>query len=152
MGEQLADGDVLFAVGGELGQVFGDGVVGADSPLLVKLHDRGCGHERLGEGGHVEDGVEGHGLLCGQEGARSVAGAVNDLAVVANNENGSGNLMVRDGAVQDAIRDGEGGRREGWLGSTLSSGVSTVKQRDDEKHEGKIRFEGPRHFSIISCF
>ena len=45
--------------------VVSDGVVDTDLALLVELHHGGGGDQVLGERGHVEDGVLGHGFARG---------------------------------------------------------------------------------------
>ena len=119
VGEQLANGDVLLAVGGEVGKVLGDGIVGTEFALLVELHDGGRGHEGLGERRHVEDGVEGHGLLRGFKRARTVAMAIDDLAVVANDENRAGDLMFFDGCIEETVFGGEVGLSWNLRGSRV---------------------------------
>ncbi len=94
VGEALADGDVLLAIGGELGEVVGDGIVDADFSLLVELHDGGGGNEVLGERGHVEDGVLGHGLARGHERALAVNAMEDDVALVADQDDCAGQLVA----------------------------------------------------------
>ncbi len=60
VGEELADGDFFFAIGGEFGEVFGDRVVELELACLIELHDGGGGRKALRQRGHVEDGVFGH--------------------------------------------------------------------------------------------
>ena len=40
VGKQLADGDVLLTVDGELGQILRYRIIQPEAALLVKLHDR----------------------------------------------------------------------------------------------------------------
>ena len=62
VGQEFADGYFFFAVGGESGRYLTTGASKSSLPCLVELHDGGRGGEALGERGHVEDGVFGHGL------------------------------------------------------------------------------------------
>ncbi len=52
----------------------------------------GGGGEALGERGHVEDGVDGHGLLGGLERAHAEGLAVDDVAIVADDDYRAGEL------------------------------------------------------------
>ena len=109
MREELADGDVLFAACGKLGDVLCDGVVEGELVCLVELHDRGGSGEALGERGHVEDGVFGHrlgGEVAGDAGlsgelAVAVGALEDDLAVVADDDDGAGELLRGDGVVDE---------------------------------------------------
>ena len=113
VGEALADGDVLLAVGAEFGDVVRDGIVDADLALLVELHHRGGGDEILGERGHVEDGVLGHRFLRGHQRAHAVGAMEDDVAVVPDDDNRTGNLVVRDGIVDHGVDGREGCGRDG---------------------------------------
>ena len=84
VGEQLADGDVVFSVLRKLRQVLGDCVVEANLSQFHELHDGGGGGDHLGQRCEIEDGVQRHGLAFGLEGAAAVGLAVDDLAVVAD--------------------------------------------------------------------
>ena len=109
VGEAVADGDVLLAVGAELGHVMSDGIVDANLALLVELHYGRGSDEVLGERGHVEDGVLGHRLARGLQRAHAVGAVEDDLAVVPNDDDGAGQFVVRDGIVDDRV-DGREGR------------------------------------------
>ena len=111
--EALADGDVLLAVGSELGNVMRDGIVDADLALLVELHHGGGGDEILGERGHVEDGVLGHRFTRGHERALTVGAMEDDMAIVADDDDRAGNLVMRDGVVDQGV-DGREGCAGGW--------------------------------------
>ncbi len=127
MGEKHAEGDEGaggVVVGVEGGEVALDGVVEAgDLALLVELHDGRGGGEALAEGGHVEDGVFGHGL--GGGGLAVEAGFTGELAeavglleddgtVVADEDDGSWGAVGGDGGVEkggDGAEVGGGGGR-----------------------------------------
>ncbi len=102
VGEEHADGDVGFAAL-ELREVGGDLVVEADLALFDEAHDGGGGGDDLGEGGGVEDGVDGHGGAGGGEAAAAVGLAMEDLAVAADPGDGAGHLVGGDGFLDDAV-------------------------------------------------
>ena len=60
MGQQVADGDVSFAIRSEVRQIFCDWIVGAELSFLIQLHHRGRRCQALRQRRHVEDGVDGH--------------------------------------------------------------------------------------------
>ena len=80
---EVADGDGALAAL-KFGKVFGDRVVGREAAFVVELHQRAGGGDDFGERGDVEDGVGGHRLARGQEGAFAVGFAIDDFAVVAD--------------------------------------------------------------------
>ena len=104
---------------------------------LVELHDGGRGGEALGERGHVEDGVDGHGLGGGgfavETGfvgvfADAVGLLEDDLAVVADEEDCAGEFLLGDGGV-----DGGGGGGEvvgGGLGGTAVCAVRVAVSKN----------------------
>ena len=76
VGEELADGDGLFAVALELGQVVRDRRIELQPALLHKTHDgRRAGHHLRQRSG-IEQGVLGHRFLRREHGAKPVGFAV----------------------------------------------------------------------------
>ena len=98
MREELLDGHLLplAAPGAEGGKVRHDRVVEADPALLDERHHRAGGRDGLREGGEVEGGVDGHRLDGGRERAVAVGLPEGDLAVPADEDDGAGNLLLRD--------------------------------------------------------
>ena len=147
--EALADGDVLLAVGTELGEIVRDWIVDADLALLVELHHGGGGNEVFGERGHVEDGVLGHGFAGGHQRALAVGAMENDMAVVANDNYSAGQLVVLDRVVDHNVDRREGSRR-GSLGGLL---------RDRRKTRNRDRYSKDSFAAVadhagvaLSCF
>ena len=57
---QLPDRHGLLFVGSEFRKILADGIVEGNAALLDKNHEARTGGDRLGHGGHVEDGVDRH--------------------------------------------------------------------------------------------
>ena len=85
---------------------------------LVELHDGDAGCHHLGHRGHVEDGVEGHRLGCGElaveagfagQLAHAVGLLEDDLAAVADDDDRARQLLLRDGCVDGGGDGGEVG-------------------------------------------
>jgi hypothetical protein len=106
MGEELADGDRVFAVGGERGQVSGDGRVKFEASALDQLHDGSGGGDHLGEGGGVVNRVEGERLGVGHYCAPAVGAGVG-LAGALDPKDAAGNLIGRDGVGHRGIHGRE---------------------------------------------
>ncbi len=111
VGEALANGDVLLAVRSEFGHVMSDGVVDTDLALLVELHDGSRGDKVLGERGHVEDGVFGHCFARWLKRAHAVGAMEDDLPAMPDDDDRAGQLIVRNGVVDDGVDWGKGQRR-----------------------------------------
>ena len=103
MGEQLANGNVLLTVGGELGQIFRYRIIQAEAALLVKLHDRRRRRQNLGQRCDIEDGVFGHRFGHRRERAVSVGLLKDDAAVVTGDHHRPGKFFGRDPEFNDAI-------------------------------------------------
>ena len=117
MREQVAQRDVALAFL-KFGDVVGDLVVQTELALLEKLHQRRGGGNDFREGGAVEDGIGRHGLGLRNQRPFPVRLAVDDLAVVSDQQNGAGQAILCDGLVDDLIqrrRASEGlcGKRSG---------------------------------------
>ena len=78
----------------KLGDVLGDPVVQPELALLEQLHQRRGGGDHLGEGGAVEDGIHRHGFRLRDQRALPVGLAVDDLAVVPDQQNGAGQAVL----------------------------------------------------------
>ena len=105
MGEKEADGDVAFAAL-VVGEVGGDLIVEPDASLFDELHDRRSGGDDFGERGGVEDGVDGHRFDGGDEGLGAVDAAMDDLALVPDEADGTGHFAGGDGIVDHALEVG----------------------------------------------
>ena len=106
VGEKLADGDRIFAVGGERGQVSGDGRVKFEAAALDQLHDGSGGGDHLGERGGVVDRIGGERLGGGHYRALAVGAGVG-LAGAFDPEDAAGNLIGRDGVGHRGIHGRE---------------------------------------------
>ena len=105
VGEQFANGDVLLAVLRELGQLGGDRIVEANAALLHQLHDGRGGRDALGQRGEIEDRIDGHGLARGLERSIAERAAVDNVAVMADQEHGAGDVAVGHGLLHDGIEE-----------------------------------------------
>ena len=133
VGEELLDGHLLplAAPGAEGGEVRHDRVVEADPALLDERHDGGRGRDGLREGGQVEDGVDGHRLDRGRERAVAVGLPEGDLPVPADEDDGAGDLLLRDGpAMTSSMRASRAGERPTDSGATVSSGGGAAAERE----------------------
>ena len=97
--------------------------------LIRQLHDGVGGGHDLGQGGQVEDGVRGHVLGAGRQGALAEGLAVDDLPLVPHQDDGPGNVaggdlflghLAQAGKTAGVDLRGLGGRRGG--GSTMTGG------------------------------
>uniref|UniRef100_E6QKK2 Uncharacterized protein n=1 Tax=mine drainage metagenome TaxID=410659 RepID=E6QKK2_9ZZZZ len=154
MGHQLADGDVLFAVAGKVWQVGGNGVVELDLAGVDELHHGGGGGDALGERSEIEDGIEGHwlavgdgvGLCAGFERAVAEGLAVDDLAIVKDEDDGSGDGALGDGLLDDAVNIGKASVGHGLLFCRLRDRLRGTdgkreKQRQNEKQRTEMDTE-----------
>jgi len=97
VGHELANGDLVFAIRLEFGNVAGDRIGDAQFALLHQLQNGGSGSEDLSERGEIENRVEGHRLAPGEHGAGAVGMAEDDATVMANQKDGAGELVFGDG-------------------------------------------------------
>ena len=95
MGEELADGDRVFALGGEGREGAGDGSVEAEVAAFDELHDGGGGRDHFGEGGGVVNRVEGERLGGGRGGTLAVEPGVG-LAGAFDPEDAAGDFLGGD--------------------------------------------------------
>ncbi len=153
VGEELLDGHLfpLAASGAEGGEVRHDRVVEADPALLDERHHRAGGRDGFREGGEVERGVDGHRLDDGRERAMPVGLPEGDLSVPAHEDDGAGDLLLRDGPVDDLVDAREARRREAdGLGSDglerRRGGERRDAREERRKHEQepKAGGAGPR--------
>ncbi len=100
VGEQVAHRDVVFAVLSEFGDVLYDGIVESDFSLFFQLHDRCCCGHYLGQRGDVENRSDRHGRARGFERAVAEGLAIDDLAVVPDQQDRAGDFVVLDGAFE----------------------------------------------------
>ena len=107
--QQLADGDVLLAILRKFGEIPGNRIGHAKFALFPKLHECRCGCDWFRKRSAVEDCVECHGLAPRNDGAAAVGLAVYDLATMADDEHRTGNLLLRNGVVDNGVQDGKAG-------------------------------------------
>ena len=117
MSQQVADGDVVFAILGEFGNIFCHRIVEPDFTLLHQLHDGRGGGDHFGERCQVENSVGGHGLVAGLQRTIAEGFAVDHLSVVSDQEHGAGNLVIVDGVEDDGVEDSEF-----WIAGGLGGG------------------------------
>ncbi len=103
VGEQLADGDILFAVLRELRNVFCHWIIQPNFSFLEQLHHRRRGRYYLGQRSQVEDRAHGHRFAARLQSAGTECLAVDDAAIVPDQNHGSGDLLVVDGLADDGI-------------------------------------------------
>ena len=133
VGEELANGDHIFAVSGEGGQVAGDGRVEFEAAALDQVHDGGGGRDRLGEGGGIVNRVEGDGLGRGRHGALAV-GAGMSFSGAFEPENAAGNFFGGDRVGYGGVYGGEfggqkcGRRRSGGRRDKSKQGREQAKE------------------------
>ena len=96
MGKQISDGNVVFTVCSKGRQVRSYGIIQAQLALLEKLHNRGRGHQRLGQRCHVEYRVDRHGFLLRFDGTHAVGFAEDHFSVMADEDDGSRHSMFAD--------------------------------------------------------
>ena len=106
---QVAHGDVALAAL-KFGQVGGDRIVEAELALLEQLHQRGRGGDYFGERRDVEDGVDGHGLALRNQRAVAVGLAMDDLAVVSDDQHRARNQAVAHGCFDHRVERGRCGK------------------------------------------
>ena len=95
MRHQIANGDVLLAVLREIWKVSGHRIGKADSALLYQLHYRGGCRDALGERGEIENSIDGHGLVRWFERPGAERLAVEDFAVVSNDQHCARDVVFR---------------------------------------------------------
>ena len=91
----------------ELGDVLRDAVLEADLAVLDERHDARRRRDDLCERGEVENGVEGHRLDGGDEGAMAVGLPEHDLSVPADDQDGAGAFLLRDRLGDHRVDAGE---------------------------------------------
>ena len=146
--QELADGDVALAVGGEGRPVGGSRPVEIDLAALHQLHDRHRRRHHLGERGGVVDRVDRGGLHRGHHGAVAVGLAHDDAIADAQHDHGAGhvsggNLVAHDGA--DGVgglagRSGQGRRGGGRRRRRRAGDGDLADQADKEETQ---RLSGP---------
>ncbi len=112
---QLADGDLLFSIGFEIGPVFPHRVFQPNPALLDQLHDGGgCGND-FGQRRHVEDGVYFHWQVFGDQRPVAEGSPVNHLALVTHQDYSAGTFPLANGLL-----DQRRNRLQAALGCFLS--------------------------------
>ncbi len=137
MRHQMTQGDIGFAAL-EFGEVLGDAIVDAESAPLEKLHQDRRRGDHLGERGDVEDRVERHGFAPGRERAEPVGFAVEDTALVADNQDRSGQAVVADGPIQNEIERGRS--REPRFGRRLAESAHDRRSAGHAGHPAAPRY------------
>ncbi len=118
--QQLANGDGALAVAPELGDELRDRIGQANPPLLHQLHHAGGRRHDFGQGGQIEDRVFGHRLLNRPDRAPAERPVIHDRVAAADQDDGAGQFVARDGGLDDRRNRRETGarfdRRRGRLG------------------------------------
>src|SRR6185312_3055450 len=138
MGHQIADGDgAVTAL--KFREVLRDQIVGGEAVLVIELHQGAGGGYDFGQRSDIENGVGRHGFAGWHERAFAVGFAIDDFAIVADEENRAGNFVF-------ANRLMDGGIELGRSRETLpSSGWALRKQSGAAEREQ----EGELHSIII---
>lgn len=150
MGEQLADGDVLFAVFRELGQVGSYEIVEAQLSFLNQPHDRRSSGDAFGDGSNVKDRVQGHGFSGGLQRTGPESLAVDHLGVVSDENDAARNRSLRDRRVHDAIDRGESGA--GSIGRILGNQVAGNDGGDQQDKNESDHRQAVQNISSIQHF
>ena len=93
MRHQFPDGDQLFAVLLEFRPVIADRRAEHNFALLHKLHHGRRGGHHFGHRGQVKDRVHGHRPPFGHQGALAKSFSIDNLALVADQDDSAGNLF-----------------------------------------------------------
>ena len=131
MGQQVADGDVVFAILGEFRNVLCHRIVHPDFAFLHQLHHRRGGGDDFGERRDVKNRVHRHGLAARLQRAIAEGFAVDHLSVVSDQQHGAGNLMVVDGVEDDGVEDGQ----VGSVGALGCGSRGQQGKKADKKHD-----------------
>ena len=102
MRQELPDRDHPFAAAGEGGPIGRHGLIEIDQPALRQLHDRRGGNDHLGQGGEVEDRIDGHRRLAWRDGPKAEGLAIDDAPADADHDDGAGNMAGLDLIANDA--------------------------------------------------
>jgi len=147
--QQVFDGDGLFPLGCELGEVLGDGVLDGQFLVLLEEHDGGGGGNGLGQRGQVEDGVDGHGFGLRFEGAGSERTAEEVAFGGADEDDGAGDSAGVNGVVDGGFDGGkfagiesDGGDLCGGLAGGCRSRRSSARQRGDSDTSQDGEYDG----------
>jgi len=103
MQEQMLDGDFVFAVGCEFGQVFGDGVGEGELAALGEDHDGGGGGDDFGERSEIENSVRRHRGFGRLDGAHAEGFAIDDFVLVADEQDCAWDIASGDGGFDEPI-------------------------------------------------
>ncbi len=158
VGQQHADGDVVLAILREVGDVLGNGIVQLDLAKLLQSHDAGGSGDDLGERCQVENGVDGHGLGFGADGAVAVRFVVSREPVVRDQQHGTRRIALATaffrtssrganqlcssfeaGGADGAAADGGVCVRVGlWMFRVPGGGLLRRNKHADEKEKANI--------------
>ena len=101
--EQVADGDGAFAFL-EFRQILRDAIVQTELALLEQFHQGRSGRHHFGQRGQVEDGVHGHRLGGRNQRALAIGLAMDDLALVPDQQDSAWNAILADGLLHGLVQ------------------------------------------------
>ena len=138
VGHEPPDRDLVELLAAELLQVLAEGRVELDRALLDERHHRDRRADRFGEGGDVEDRVDGHGGGLRQEPARPVRALEQNVVAAADQNHDAGDLAAGDGVGGALVDSGEvvrsrndGRSNHGWRCENCSGKREERDQRDE---------------------
>ena len=137
VGEQLADGDLIFPIALELRDVFLDPCIEPHEVPFDQPHDAWRGGHHLGQRGQIENGVLGHGFRPGHDRPLSVGSMVNRPVSFHPKHRSRQTLLgdgVGDGPVQLGQFVGVENRLQPYFG--LGGRSERREQNQGQQHHG----------------